>query len=207
MPRFLCLLIAVSIVPIAAQTKRALTIEDYYRIQTVQGPSISPDGRWVTFTVATRLEEDNRTATETWVVPSDASAQPSRVRHYGRDVAGARWTDGNRLQYIAEREQWTIDPARPVPTKLVGRPGGVQPGAGTTAEVNDGPGARAVTSPDGRWVAWARDKAQKRTPPAHATDFERRHEERFKGVTFDWKDFQRDGQPFPSPSSHTRAAA
>jgi dipeptidyl aminopeptidase/acylaminoacyl peptidase len=207
MPRLLCLLIAVATVSIAAQTKRALTIEDYYRIQTVQSPSISPDGRWVTFTVATRLEEDNRTNTETWVVPADASAQPSRMRHYGRDVAGARWTEGNRLQYTAEREQWTIDPVRPVPTKVVGRPGGMPPGPETAPEVHDGPGARAVTSPDGKWVAWARDKAQKRTPPAHATDFERRHEERFKGVTFDWKDFQRDGQPFPSPSSHTRAAA
>ncbi len=28
----------------------------------------------------------------------------------------------------------------------------------------------------------------------------RRHEERFKGVEFDWLDFQRDGQPFPVPN-------
>ena len=34
---------------------------------------------------------------------------------------------------------------------------------------------------------------------AHASDFEKRHQERFKGVIFDWKDFQRDGAPFPAP--------
>ncbi|MBK6306680.1 MAG: hypothetical protein IPF47_13550 [Gemmatimonadetes bacterium] len=33
------------------------------------------------------------------------------------------------------------------------------------------------------------------------TDFEQRHEARFKGVQFDWLDFQRDGQPFPVPNS------
>ena len=29
---------------------RPLAIEDYYRIQTVGSPSISPNGRWVVFT-------------------------------------------------------------------------------------------------------------------------------------------------------------
>src|SRR6188474_3663279 len=32
---------------------RPLAIDDYYRMQTVASPSISPDGRWVVFTVAT----------------------------------------------------------------------------------------------------------------------------------------------------------
>jgi len=51
------------------------------------------------------------------------------------------------------------------------------------------------------------DKPQARREAAGATDFERRHEERFKGVTFDWKDFQRDGQPFPAPNLRARPAA
>ena len=33
-----------------------------------------------------------------------------------------------------------------------------------------------------------------------ASDFEKRHEERFKGVEFDWLNFQRDGGPFPVPN-------
>jgi dipeptidyl aminopeptidase/acylaminoacyl peptidase len=212
---FLGLALLVSSLPLAAQqSRRALAIEDYYRIQSVGGPSISPDGRWVTFTLSTRVEEDNSTGTETWVVPADASAQPARVMHYGRDVSGGRWTDDNRLQYTAERQQWTIDPARPsaTPVKIAGaRLSAPQRGrggrGGGPAAASDGPGAGAVTSPDGKWIAWARDKALPRPPSAAATDFERRHEERFKGVTFDWKDFQRDGQPFPAPNLRARAAA
>src|SRR5262245_52770716 len=124
MRRVLYALPLIAVLPLAAQpSKRALTIEDYYRIQNVGGASISPDAKWVTFTVSSRVEEDNSTSTETFVVPADASAQPSRVRHYGRDIGGARWTDDSRLQYTAEREQWSVDPARlGTPVKSAARP-------------------------------------------------------------------------------------
>jgi dipeptidyl aminopeptidase/acylaminoacyl peptidase len=42
-------------------------------------------------------------------------------------------------------------------------------------------------------------------PPARVeaarSDFEKRHEERFRGVQFDWLNFQRDGGAFPVPNS------
>jgi dipeptidyl aminopeptidase/acylaminoacyl peptidase len=177
----------------AAQTRsgRALAIEDYYRIQTVGSPEISPDGRWVVFTVATRIEDDNSTRTEVQLAPSDGSARPRRVLHYGKDVASAAWTDEGRLRYSADRQQWTVDPssASAVPAKAVALPAG------------------AVSSADRKWIAIAKDKPQPKKEPSFASDFERRHEERFKGVTFDWKDFQRDGQPFPAPNLRARPAA
>jgi dipeptidyl aminopeptidase/acylaminoacyl peptidase len=179
--------------PSAAQPSaaRPLAIEDYYRIQTVGGPQISPDGRWVALTVSTRIEEDNSTRTEAYLVPSDASADPRRVTHYGRDVASPRWTRDGWLQYAVDRQQWKIDPAQAsaTPVKVETLPAG------------------AVASPDGNWVAFTRDKREPRKETAEASDFERRHEERFKGVTFDWKDFQRDGAPFPAPNLRARPAA
>ena len=60
---------------------RALKVEDYYRIKTVANPQISPNGKWVTFTVSTRNEDDNTTAYETYVVPADGSAQPHKIQH------------------------------------------------------------------------------------------------------------------------------
>src|SRR5262245_38828106 len=98
----------------AAQSRaagRPLAIEDYYRIQTVGSPSISPNGRWVAFTVSTRIEDDNSTRVETFVVSADASTKPSRVVHYGKDVTSPSWTADSRLEYAAERQRWTIDPA------------------------------------------------------------------------------------------------
>ena len=38
---------------------RALAIEDYYRVKTVGAPQMSPDGRWVAYTVSTRIDTPN----------------------------------------------------------------------------------------------------------------------------------------------------
>jgi dipeptidyl aminopeptidase/acylaminoacyl peptidase len=170
---------------------RPLAIEDYYRVQTVASPAISPDGRWVVFTASTRVEEDNSTRTETFVVAADGSSRPARIVHYGKDVTSPSWTADGRLDYAAERQHWTIDPAdlAAAPVKATAMPAG------------------AVLSADGKWIAFAREKPQTKKERVYASDFERRHEERFKGVSFDWKDFQRDGVPFPAPDVHARPAA
>ena len=173
------------------QAGRPLALEDYYRIQTVGNPQISPDGRWVAFAVAVRIEEDNSTRSETHLVATEGSAGPRRVLHYGRDVAEARWADDGRLHYTAERRRWAVDPANPqvAPIAVERFPAG------------------AVASRDGGWIAFTRDKPPAAPKPARASEFERRHEERFEGAIFDWKDFQRDGAPFPAPDPRVRPAA
>jgi dipeptidyl aminopeptidase/acylaminoacyl peptidase len=175
----------------AGPAGRALAIEDYYRIQTVGNPEISPDGRWVVFTLATRIEDDNSTRTEAHLIPADASARARRILHYGKDVTNASWADDGRLHYSADRQRWAIDPANAsaAPAKVASIPTG------------------AVPSPDKKWIAALRDKPQPKQEPTYASDFEKRHEDRFKGVAFDWKDFQRDGQPFPAPNLRARPAA
>ena len=191
----------------SAPPGRALAIEDYYRIQSVDRPAMAPGGRWVLFTVSTRIEDDNSTRTETWLVPADATSPPRRLLHYGRDITGARWTDDDRVAYPADRLTWSIDPrdpgappARTAPPRT-GSGGGGAPGAG------GGQPAAGVVSPNGAWVAATVDAAPAKRDAVPVSDFERRHDERFKGAIFDWKDFQRDGQPFPAPNLRARPAA
>jgi len=43
----------------AQASGRALTIEDYYRVLDVGAPQMSPDGRFVAFTVSRRIEATN----------------------------------------------------------------------------------------------------------------------------------------------------
>ena len=83
------------------------------------------------------------------------------------------------------------------PVKVTSGAADTQPAAGGRG--GRGGGAR-VTSPDGKWIARTQEKPQPKEEPKFGSDFEKRHQERFKGVTFDWKDFQRDGGPFPSPN-------
>jgi Tol biopolymer transport system component len=149
---------------------RPLAIEDYYRVLTIGNPEISSDGKYVQFTVATRVEADNSTKTETFRVPTDGSAPPEAIDAPSSGRGGA--------------------------ARGAGR-GGPSTGSGR----GRGGGSVSVISPDGAWIARTQEKPSPKPDPQYASDFEQRHQERFKGAQFDWKDFQRDGSPFPLPNA------
>ena len=74
-------------------------------------------------------------------------------------------------------------------------------GAGDSAgRGGRGNGVVRVASPDGTSVARTQEKAKPKPEPKYSSDFEKRHQEHFKGAIFDWKDFQRDGAAFPVPN-------
>jgi dipeptidyl aminopeptidase/acylaminoacyl peptidase len=189
-------------IPSAQQSSsgRALAIEDYYRIQTIGNASFSPDSKWVTFTVTTRLEEpaDNSSRSDAWLVPSDGSAEPRRVQHQGKDVTNPGWADDSWLQYSVDGRRWKIDPDSPstAPVQIAGGP----PAAAGRGGRGGRGGGQATASPDGRWEAAAINKPREEPAPSYASEFDKRHQERFKGAIFDWKDFQRDGAEFPAPN-------
>jgi dipeptidyl aminopeptidase/acylaminoacyl peptidase len=117
------------------------------------------------------------------------------------DGTSVRFTVQTRVESDNSTKTETFDvpadgsrpPVRVANAPAEGRGGGAGRGGGRG-------GGASVTSPDGKWIARTREKARPRDEPTHASDFEKRHEERFKGVTFDWKDFQRDGAAFPAPN-------
>ncbi len=168
---------------------RALQIEDYYRIRSVGAPAISPDGRWVAFTVTSRVEANNTDSSEVWIVASDGSSTARRVSPEGNDAGGPAWTDDNRLRFTTGGKRWILSPASGAPTEDAGTPAR-RPGGGELT----------IPGPDGRRVAHLRNVAPPRRDRTFASDFERRHEERFRGRQFDWLDFQRDGQAYPVPN-------
>ena len=169
---------------------RALTIEDFYRLKSVGSPRLSPDGRWVTFTVSTKVEATNLDHSEVWLVPSSGDTPARRVSDPGMHATAPQWADDGRLRFTTGNRAWLVHPvnpaqrgARPVPPR---------------AERGEG-ASPSRTSPDGKWIATLRNTPIPKRERVAATEFEKRHEERFKGVQFDWLDFQRDGQPFPVP--------
>jgi dipeptidyl aminopeptidase/acylaminoacyl peptidase len=197
--------------PQPAGPGRALTIEDYYRVQTVGNPSISPNGRWVTFTVSTRIEDSNNgNKTEAYAVRTDAASAPRKLLHDGKDVSAPRWTDDNWIQYGVDGQQWKIDPEQPSAAPVAGdaRGGAVgRGGRGRGAGAGGRGGEITVASPDHMLIAHVREHDQPKPAPVYASDFEKRHAERFKGVIFDWKDVMRDGGAFPAPDPHARPPA
>ncbi|MGQ0647479.1 MAG: prolyl oligopeptidase family serine peptidase [Gemmatimonadaceae bacterium] len=169
---------------------RALTIEDFYVLKTVGSPQLSPDGRWVAYTVSTHVETTNADRSEVWLVAADGAVPARRVSSDGVNATGPRWSDDGRLRFNGDSGGWVVDPA--APDRVV---------EGERIPTGPGGGARtALTSPDGKWVASLRALPPTKRERVFASDFEKRHEERFKGVQFDWLDFQRDGQTFPVPN-------
>jgi dipeptidyl aminopeptidase/acylaminoacyl peptidase len=165
----------------AERSGRPLAIEDYYRMQALRSPVISPDGKWVAYAVTRNIEATNSDSSEVWVVATDGAATPRRVSLDGQNAGSPAWTAEGRLGFTVDRTAFETDPS------------GASPAAPAPARTD------GIASPDGRLLAVVR-----RTPPpererTYESDFERRHEERFKGVEFDWLGFQRDGGPFPVP--------
>ncbi|MCC6930721.1 MAG: S9 family peptidase [Gemmatimonadaceae bacterium] len=166
-----------------------MRVEDFYALRAVGAPTISRDGRWVAFTVTSRVEATNAEPSEVWLAPSDASRPAQRVSPEGLSATQPRWTDGSTLQFVADNKGWQLDPAAPAQVTEIERPTTRRPG-----------GELTLAAPNGSLVAYLRNSAPPpRTPPTRS-EFEQRHEARFKGRQFDWLDFQRDGQDYPAPS-------
>ncbi len=96
--------------PLSAQTPatstggRAFTPEDWYRLTTVSSPAMSPDGRWVAFTVTTVDEGANKRHSEVWLV-SSTGGEPTRMTSPGTESSNPRWShDGKLLLFTSRRE-------------------------------------------------------------------------------------------------------
>jgi dipeptidyl aminopeptidase/acylaminoacyl peptidase len=173
----------------AAAQGRALTIEDYYRVKTVGAPQMSPDGRWVAYTVSSRIEATNADSSSVWLAITDGSSSPRRVNPQGTHATTPNWDDPGRLTFSSGGRRWSLNPARPDSLSE----------SGDVAQ-QGGQAGRRLLSPNGRWTATVRNMPPQRRDRVFGSDFERRHEERFRGVQFDWLNFQQDGQPFPVPN-------
>lgn len=97
----------------------AITIDDYFALQNVGAPRISPDGTHVAYTVRTIDFEADRSETALWLMPlDDAEDRPTkdpksdsadtaawRLTAPGYSAGRPRWSpDGTRLAFLAARK-------------------------------------------------------------------------------------------------------
>src|SRR2546429_8616333 len=83
-----CLTVPVSLFPLPGLSaqKRAITIDDYLALKSVGNPQLSPDGKWVAYTVTEQSLKDNRGITRIWLadVASGAVRQLTAGPRSGR---------------------------------------------------------------------------------------------------------------------------
>jgi hypothetical protein len=86
-----------------AQQTRVVEPEDYYRIQRVADSKISPDGRYVLYTVQTVRREQNDRITHIWVADLQ-TGKSRRISTAGVNSTGPNWTpDGKRISFTTTR--------------------------------------------------------------------------------------------------------
>jgi len=93
---------------------RNLDIDDTFKIKSVRGPALSPDGKLLAYTVTTRNYEKSSSKTRIWMMPTEggdpfpmtAQADSSRAPTFSRD--------GKRLYFVSSRngsksQIWFLD--------------------------------------------------------------------------------------------------
>ena len=88
-----------------AKAKQPITHETMWLMKRVGAPAVSPDGKWVVFSVTEPSYDDKEQSTDLWLVPSDGSKKPRRITATKGGESGMAWSpDGTKIVFAAKRE-------------------------------------------------------------------------------------------------------
>jgi len=86
-----------------ALSPRPLTIADYFKLQNVSEPALSPDGEWVAYTVTRRNLERDENESRIWMVPA-AGGDAIPMTAEGSSASRPRFSpDGAYLAFLSAR--------------------------------------------------------------------------------------------------------
>src|SRR3954469_5406909 len=112
MRRSLCLLLTFAAMLFAQ--KRPFDVSALLELKRIGDPQISPDGRWLAFTVQTVEVAANKKPQQVWFMPL-SGGEPRQITHDGEANQRPRWSpDSKRSSYISDRtgpsQIWLMDP-------------------------------------------------------------------------------------------------
>src|SRR2546427_506777 len=90
--------------PRLSAQKRAITIDDYLALKAVGDPQLSPDGRWVAYTMTEYSLKDNRGTTRIWLADVATGQTREVTAGPGSDRQPRRAPDGQAPPLLAPRQ-------------------------------------------------------------------------------------------------------
>ncbi|SMO43398.1 S9 family peptidase [Gracilimonas mengyeensis] len=111
-----CFMFVDSPTTLAQTESEPLKIEDYFKLKSVSDPVISPDGKWVAYTVTETDYEEDESETRIWMSPVDGG-DPLPMTAKGSSASSPQWShDGKYLSFLASRgdddpktQVWVLD--------------------------------------------------------------------------------------------------
>jgi dipeptidyl aminopeptidase/acylaminoacyl peptidase len=83
--------------------KRPIAFSDLISMHRLSEPQISPDGKWIAYSVSTPDLDKNRLVHDIWVASVSGAGTPRQLTRGGSDTR-ARWSpDGKRIAFLSER--------------------------------------------------------------------------------------------------------
>jgi dipeptidyl aminopeptidase/acylaminoacyl peptidase len=82
--------------------KHAITFDDLIRMHRVSEAQVSPDGKWVAYTVTTPDMEANRNASNLWMVATSGGAE-MQLTQSGHDSSPVWSPDGETIAFLSSR--------------------------------------------------------------------------------------------------------
>ncbi len=93
--------------------RRAIQVDDLFRLQRLASPEISPDGQWVAYVSTSVNVENNKSISHLWMVASDGKSPPRQLTTSEKRDLHPRWSpDGQWLLFESNRsgsmQLWAI---------------------------------------------------------------------------------------------------
>ena len=99
----LSLLVLAFVIPALAQTKHPFTFDDMMKLKRVADPQVSPDGKWVIFSVTDVDLAANTKTPHIWIVPTAGGQEKEIITD--QDADRPRWSpDGKRFAFLSTKE-------------------------------------------------------------------------------------------------------
>jgi dipeptidyl aminopeptidase/acylaminoacyl peptidase len=94
----------------AAAPKVRITHELLWMMKRVGAPVVSPDGKWVVFSVLDPSYEPDREVSDLWLVPADGSTPARRITNTRAPESGVAWSpDSRSIAFSSRREGDEVD--------------------------------------------------------------------------------------------------
>ena len=102
---WISIMIAFAPAVLAQTTPRPTTIDDYFQIRQMEDPQLSPDAKWVLYTVKTASLKEDKNKERVWMVPA-TGGDAIPLTSEDASSSHARWSlDGKYIAFLSARKE------------------------------------------------------------------------------------------------------